>query len=60
MTLLKLAVLRHGPTQWNTDGRMQGRSDIALSPEGRALVTTWRLPAEVHGFDVITSPLIRP
>lgn len=59
MTSLKLAVLRHGPTLWNTDGRIQGRSDIPLSAEGRALVATWRLPAEINGFDVITSPLVR-
>ncbi len=59
MTALKLAVLRHGPTLWNAEGRMQGRSDIALSPEGRALVATWRLPLEIRGFDVVTSPLSR-
>lgn len=59
MTALKLAVLRHGPTLWNAEGRMQGRSDIALSPEGRAVVAAWRLPFEIQGFDVITSPLMR-
>ncbi len=59
MTPLKLAVLRHGPTLWNAEGRIQGRSDIALSPEGRTLVATWRLPAEIRDFDVVTSPLHR-
>lgn len=59
MTALKLAVLRHGPTLWNSDGRIQGRSDIPLSAEGRAMVATWRLPAEIQDFDVITSPLRR-
>ena len=59
MTALTLAVLRHGPTLWNRDGRIQGHSDIPLSAEGRAIVATWRLPAEIQGFDIITSPLRR-
>jgi broad specificity phosphatase PhoE len=33
---LKLALLRHGPTLWNVQGRIQGHTDIPLSDEGLA------------------------
>ena len=54
-----LALIRHGPTAWNEVGRVQGQSDVPLSARGRALVTTWRLPAELAGFDWLASPLRR-
>jgi probable phosphoglycerate mutase len=44
MTLL--LTIRHGPTAWNRDGRIQGRTDVPLSPEGRARVRAWRLPED--------------
>jgi broad specificity phosphatase PhoE len=31
---LRLIVVRHGVTEWNAMGRMQGHSDIPLSPRG--------------------------
>jgi len=33
---MKLALLRHGPTLWNAQGRIQGHTDIPLSDEGIA------------------------
>jgi len=57
--MIRLALLRHGPTAWNAAGRLQGRSDLALSPAGRAVVAGWRLPAFVLDFDWRTSPLAR-
>jgi broad specificity phosphatase PhoE len=54
-----LALLRHGPTAWTADRRLQGRSDLPLSPEGRRAVAGWRLPPEVAGFAWLTSPLAR-
>lgn len=42
-----LVVIRHGPTAWSVDRRIQGRTDIPLSPEGRAAVQCWRLPKEI-------------
>jgi broad specificity phosphatase PhoE len=32
---VRLALIRHGPTEWNAQGRFQGRSDVPLSAEGR-------------------------
>jgi probable phosphoglycerate mutase len=57
MTLL--AVLRHGPTAWNRDRKLQGMSDIPLSAEGRAAVADWRVPDEFRAWRWIASPLIR-
>lgn len=57
MTLL--ALLRHGPTEWSAARRLQGRSDIPLSPAGRATVASWRLPPELAGCSWLTSPLGR-
>lgn len=54
-----LALLRHGPTGWTAERRLQGRADLPLSPAGRADVASWRLPAEVDGFAWVTSPLKR-
>jgi broad specificity phosphatase PhoE len=31
---VKIAFLRHGPTEWNVQGRIQGHTDIPLSAEG--------------------------
>jgi probable phosphoglycerate mutase len=59
-----LVLIRHGPTQWNLDGRIQGRADPSLAPAGREAVTTWRLPPELAGagdgdWTWLTSPLAR-
>jgi len=54
-----LAVLRHGPTAWSAAGRLQGRRDIPLSPEGRAAVASWRLPPALAGCRWLSSPLCR-
>ncbi len=54
-----LAVLRHGPTEWSAARRLQGRSDVPLSAEGREAVASWRLPPALAGCDWLTSPLGR-
>lgn len=53
------AILRHGATTWNAEGRMQGRSDQPLSTAGRVAVLRWRLPRELAGYRWLTSPLAR-
>jgi broad specificity phosphatase PhoE len=57
MTLL--AILRHGPTAWSAEGRLQGRRDLPLSAEGRCRVAAWRLPPLLAGCAWRVSPLIR-
>lgn len=54
-----IVFIRHGPTDWNAQGLIQGQSDIPLSEEGRAEVRRWRLRADFAGFDWYASPLAR-
>jgi broad specificity phosphatase PhoE len=54
---LKLALLRHGPTEWNAAGRVQGHTDIPLSDAGLAQMTALRLPVAVTR--VYASPMLR-
>ena len=59
--MTSLVVIRHGPTEWNAEGRIQGRSDVPLSAEGRATVSAWRMPAGIGGpeWAWLSSPLQR-
>jgi broad specificity phosphatase PhoE len=57
--MTRLALLRHGPTEWNAARRLQGRADIPLSEQGREAVRSWRLPAPIRGFAWAASPLNR-
>jgi len=57
--MTQLAILRHGPTDWNAEGRFQGRADRFLSEEGRLDVASWRLPEDVKTWRVLASPLSR-
>lgn len=54
-----LALLRHGPTRWTLEHRLQGRADLPLSDRGRAEVERWHLPNDIAGFRWMTSPLSR-
>ncbi|MBU4531459.1 MAG: histidine phosphatase family protein [Hoeflea sp.] len=52
--------VRHGQTDWNLEGRFQGRTDIPLNDKGReqALLAR-RLLAKTEVSRVLTSPLSR-
>lgn len=54
-----LALLRHGPTAWTREHRLQGRADMPLDEAGRETVRCWRLPSDVRGSIWVTSPLTR-
>lgn len=57
--MVRFAVIRHAPTEWNAIGRVQGRTDIPLSEVGRAIAAGWSLPPDLSEFQAIASPLAR-
>lgn len=58
--MTRLGLVRHGETEWNKSGRLQGRADVPLNARGR-----WQAQALVPvvaggGWDVVvSSPLLR-
>ncbi|MFP8967594.1 histidine phosphatase family protein [Pokkaliibacter sp. CJK22405] len=59
MAGLHLLLLRHGPTEWNGEKRIQGRTDIPLSEAGRDAQATRILPKRSQHLSWFSSPLIR-
>lgn len=68
MTRPLIYFVRHGETDWNAKGRLQGQRDIALNARGRTQATRCgamlrRLLAQSgrtpEGFDYVSSPLMR-
>ncbi|MDR6771657.1 histidine phosphatase family protein [Azospirillum sp. BE72] len=57
--MIRLAFLRHGVTAWNREGRIQGRTDIPLDPEGRARLADLTLPEAWRDATLHASPLSR-
>ncbi|MBL3703822.1 histidine phosphatase family protein [Sulfitobacter sp. BDSS02] len=57
--MIRLALLRHGPTEWNRMGRIQGRSDIALDDQARLDLGALRLPGAWEKAELWSSPLAR-
>ena len=57
--MIRLALLRHGHTPWNREGRVQGRSDIALDDGARAQLAALCLPAPWDDAALWSSPLVR-
>ncbi len=55
----RLALLRHGHTEWNRAGRIQGRSDIPLDAEARDGLGALALPAPWADAELWSSPLRR-
>ncbi len=59
--MLKLYLIRHGETDWNADGRIQGHSDIELNARGleQARRLAARMPDEGDFAALYASPLKR-
>lgn len=57
---MKVYLIRHGETDWNKEGKLQGRVDIPLNAEGRHVAELTREALQEVPFDVaFTSPLKR-
>jgi len=54
-----LALLRHAETLWSGEGRIQGRTDVALSEAGCRVLSERALPAQCRGMRAVSSPLRR-
>ena len=57
MTLI--VALRHAPTAWNREKRLQGRTDVALDEEAIAVAARWRIDPDWAGYRILSSPLQR-
>lgn len=56
---MRIALLRHGPTVWNAQGRIQGHTDIPLSDEGLAKMRALLPPPTFETARAFVSPLRR-
>jgi broad specificity phosphatase PhoE len=56
--------VRHGETDWNAEGRLQGQADRNLTEKGRGQATgngikLKSLVGDASGFDFVSSPMLR-
>jgi uncharacterized phosphatase len=57
---MRIELIRHGQTDWNRDGRLQGSSDVPLNDTGRAqAVETAAVLADQGLSAIVSSPLMR-
>lgn len=57
---MKLYVVRHGETEWNREGRLQGNHDIPLNEKGRQQAEDARSALSDCDYDLVfASPLLR-
>lgn len=57
--MTRLALLRHGHTPWNREGRLQGRTDVALDPTAALDLARLCLPSPWDRATLWSSPLAR-
>jgi probable phosphoglycerate mutase len=56
---LRIALIRHGPTEWNAQKRVQGRIDMPLSAEGQAKMARLLPPDGFVNARPFCSPRLR-
>ncbi|MBR6401901.1 MAG: histidine phosphatase family protein [Eubacterium sp.] len=55
-----LYIIRHGKTDWNVKHKLQGKTDVPLNDEGRAMAEKAREEYKDVHFDIVfCSPLVR-
>lgn len=54
-----LGLIRHGETEWNALGKMQGRADVPLTDKTRETLLRLAPPQQLHDATWYTSPLSR-
>ena len=54
-----IALMRHYPTAWNAEARLQGRADIPLTDAARAALAGLKMPAPWDRARLVASPLAR-
>lgn len=57
--MLELICLRHWPTRWNDEKRLQGRRDLPLSPASRDDLQRLAVPPDLARLHWYSSPLQR-
>ena len=57
--MTQAALIRHYPTAWNGEQRLQGQTDIPLTDEARATLAGLCLPAPWNTARIVSSPLSR-
>ncbi|MEM9145049.1 MAG: histidine phosphatase family protein [Pseudomonadota bacterium] len=57
--MTELGLLRHFPTDWNREARLQGHTDRPLDPSARAELVRLALPPPWDGARILASPLSR-
>ena len=53
--MTRIFLIRHGETEWNNEGRLQGNSNVLLSPEGIHQAQLLAAHAPFHNIDAIYS-----
>jgi len=57
--MIHVYFIRHGQTQWNSEKRLQGRTNIPLNEAGRQQISAYQLPSDLSSLRWFHSPLLR-